>query len=242
MLRIDPGYMDAQGQDQLRAVIRRLSYSPQAVHAEVHAETPVRDAVPMVVVCSRCEQNGHKKAECTGACAACGHAWPDCASDCTVRFDQSEELLMMSESMMPPVSTSDLDSRPYTALPGPTGVVGASTGSTASVFDAPDAEVIARYSDTLHERFVPLFPSIDGLTPSRWMALVTSGQFARLCRAVGTVIQATQRHAVPGQGNGMIRWDPSSQAEIRGAQHWLRDEVMAVSDDIREIVATMWDI
>ena len=149
---------------------------------------------------------------------------------------------MMSESMMPPVSTSDLDSRPYTALPGPTGVVGASTGSTASVFDAPDAEVIARYSDTLHERFVPLFPSIDGLTPSRWMALVTSGQFARLCRAVGTVIQATQRHAVPGQGNGMIRWDPSSQAEIRGAQHWLRDEVMAVSDDIREIVATMWDI
>ena len=71
MLLIDPGYMDTQGQDQLRAVIRRLSYSPQTVHAEVHAETPVRDAVPMVVVCSRCEQDGHKKAACKAEVEAC---------------------------------------------------------------------------------------------------------------------------------------------------------------------------
>ena len=86
------------------------------------------------------------------------------------------------------------------------------------------------------------FPKVTGLTPSQWMPLATAGQHACLCRAVGTVVQAMQRHAVPGADAGMIRWDNRSQAEIRGAHRWLRDEVTAVSDDVLEVIATMWDI
>lgn len=243
MLVIDPGYMNTADQAHTQAVIRRLSYSPGDVHSDVHMDAPMVAAIPTMVVCSRCERGGHKRAGCRGVCAACGHAWPECDPNCPMRYDESTELMLaISDSNSPAIQTTDLDTGVYTPLTLAGGVVGASTSTQVNVFTAPDEVIIAQYADTMRDRFMAKFPKVAGLTPSQWMPLATAGQHARLCRAVGTVVQAMQRHTVPGADAGMIRWDNRSQAEIRGAHRWLRDEVTAVSDNVLEVIATMWDI
>ena len=240
------GVLSTEDETSIRDVIQRLSYSPGAVHAEVHEQRPVMAAIPTIIVCSRCEQPTHARQQCRGTCAACGFAWPDCHDTCPMRYDQSSELLMaVCDQTFPSVQTTDLDERPYEELPMASPMIGAAlrSGSLADPALIPDHEVVSRYSAELHARFAPKFPNIEGMTSAQWMALLDAGQVARLCRAVAAVLITMERFEMRGLARqGVFRWDSESRAAINEKHCQLRDTVIAVAAEIKELLTTYWDI
>ena len=240
------GLLSAEDRASIRSAIRCMTFAPRDVDAEVHEQHPVIAAIPTIVVCGRCEREGHARPQCKNTCAACGFAWPECHENCPMRYDVAAELLMAaSEHTCPSVLTTDLDNEEYAELPVAQAMVNAATEAHSSgrvdPMLIPDAEVVARYVDELRERFVRRFPSIDDMTPAQWMTLLDAGQLARLCRAVAGVVLTMEKLTVRGTArDGLVRWDPEARDEIHAQHCSLRDVVSAVISEIRELLTTVW--
>ena len=123
-------------------------------------------------------------------------------------------------------------------------IIGAAlhSGSLADPALIPDREVVSRYSAELHARFAPKFPDIECMTSAQWMALLDAGQVARLCRAVAAVLITMERFEMRElDRRGVFRWDSESRTAIHEKHCQLRDTVVAVADEIKELLATYWD-
>ena len=221
----------------------RLAFvSPELVQRHTHEQRPVVAALGQLEArCSRCERVGHSRAQCRNACAACGIDWPHCGNDCPMRYDDSSEILMeICSRSHPSVITTDLDKEEFELRP----LVNAATSPVpgAALARTPDAEVIERFNDVMHSKFVPRFPALDNLKAEQWLAIADAGQVARLCRAVGTVQQTTEQYSAAEGSPDALRGDPEARAAVRAAYCNLRDAVLAVRDEIDAILSAAWHI
>lgn len=241
------GLLSPEDKQSIQQVIGRLRFSPDGVDNEAHEQYPVVAAIPTTAVCSRCEQPGHTRRECQGACAACGFAWPECDINCPMRYDESDELLMTDEppytdSEHPPVQTCDLDSEEYRPLPNTV-----ATSLSRDLATTTDEEVIRQYAHVLRDRFASRFPSVRDMPPAHWLAIVDMGQLARLCRATGSVVETMEKYSVKQSEQGSaghqnaVRWDTEARQAVTTQQKQLADTVRAVADEIGELLDTIWD-
>ena len=232
--------------DQVRQVydtqLRLAFVSPELVQRHAHEERPVVATLGKLEArCSRCERVGHSRAQCRNACAACGIDWPHCGNDCPMRYDDSSEILMeICSRSHPPVMTTDLDKEEFELRP----LVNAATSPFpgAALARTPDAEVIERFSDVMHSKFVPRFPALDDLQAKQWLAIADAGQVARLCRAVGTVQQTTEQYSAAEGAPDALRGDAEARTAVRAAYCQLRDVVLAVRDEVDAILSAAWHI
>ena len=138
------------------------------------------------------------------------------------------------------IQTTDLDNGRYTPIASP--LIAAARALSASPDLIPDNEAIELFTQTLQERFVERFPSVEGMTGKQWLTLVDQGQLAQLCRAVAQVVRITDRHAVRGAAPGMLDGGQTAREEVNEAYTRLRDVVRQTADDVRETLAVTWDI
>ena len=238
------GRIHAQDVQEARQLCEKLLLSPKEEY-ECNASI---EALPMRVVCSRCEQEGHSRPECTNPCARCGTAWPECATYCPAKLDQSTELLMaINATTHPTPETTDLDKAPYVPLedatPGPMVATALSCESLIGHADPdliPDGEAVSRLIAVVHERFASRFPEISGLPASQWLHIADAGQMARICRATAHVMRATEKHTVPGT-TGVLDGSATARAEVDTAYRGLRDVVRDVAADVVEVLKAVWD-
>ena len=159
-----------------------------------------------------------------------------------MKFDQSTELLACVHEQATPVLTTDLDTNRFEMLTAAT--------TTSSLSHVPDGDVISDYEHALRTSYLARFPNIDGMPPKTWVTLLDAGQLARLCRAIGEVERTKARFALrpatepameqPTQTIGTVRWDAEARAQIHQVHCALRDEVFAVRDELRELLAAVW--
>ena len=225
----------------LAEACRRLSFSPDRVHQEIHENRVSVAAIPLCKLCSRCEQPGHTRPNCRNPCSRCGCAWPECDIRCPMKFDQSTELLACANYQSPPVQTTDLDQSQFELLPV---TVAATYNSQSALSNVPDKDVIEKYDPVLKSRYLNRFPKVDGMLAKDWLTILDNGQLARVCRAVGHVELTLARFAVKSidglSSLDTIQWDEDAQAQIRQAYYALRDVVFAVHKEIEELLAVVW--
>ena len=166
LLRTAPDGRVAQDTcNDLRAVCEHLTFvSSEDTTSNLHERQAEIEATPVMVVCARCEQEGHSRPGCRRPCARCGTAWPDCHENCPMRLDASTEFMMAinTDQQHPRVQTLDLDNNEhYTPVAGP--LVAAAIPCNASPDLIPDGEAINRYSTVLQQRFADRFPQVEGM-------------------------------------------------------------------------------